>query len=228
MFDEIVRFRIAEIREGIQTSNELLGPDDPRYREGDDLLALEDAAVEAQLLRVDDLTLSNLEGIAPAITEWAEAEGLLRLDGWNLQNASQSGEAAATVDAFLREDTFPDGDFLLLDAYQQGGKPLRVNDDIFSRIGHKITSTLRITHPTNYTVISAQRTIDKPVDPSQPPPVDEVQAGEPTFSVVLIRDLGNLRVIPALLTFASFVFFAATCLVLHWRDLNMREKGLDV
>ena len=45
---------------------------------------------------------------------------------------------------------------------------------------------------------------------------------------MLIRDLGNLRVIPALLTIFSLLFFVATCLVLHWRDLNMREKGLDV
>jgi len=40
--------------------------------------------------------------------------------------------------------------------------------------------------------------------------------------------LGNLRVIPGLFTIISLILFLLTCLVLHWRDLGLREKGLDV
>ena len=153
---------------------------------------------------------------------------MLDLAGWNVQSGSQSGEAAATADAFLREDLFPEGNFVVLDAFQQGGKDKREGSGIWDRISHEITSTVQITHPTNYTVVNVQQSLDKPADPSLPPPVPEIDPGEPTYSVVMIRNLGNLRLIPALFTLASLALFLVTCLVLHWRDLGLREKGLDV
>ena len=76
--------------------------------------------------------------------------------------------------------------------------------------------------------VLVQQSLDKPADPSLPPPVPEIDPGEPTYSVVMIRNLGNLRLIPALFTLASLALFLVTCLVLHWRDLGLREKGLDV
>ena len=76
--------------------------------------------------------------------------------------------------------------------------------------------------------MTVQQSIDKIADPSKPPPVPEISPTEPTYSVVMIRNLGNLRLIPALFTIVSLILFLLTCLVLHWRDLGMREKGIDV
>jgi len=228
LLDAQIQARIDEITDATEVSNRNLGPEDPRFLEGDALEAAIDENVSNAMLRIDDISLSQLAALAPEVIDWAEDEGLLRLDGWNLQSTAEAGEATATADAFLREDLFPDGNFIVLDAFQQGGKPKRDGTGIWDRISHEVTSTLRITHPTNYTVINVHETIDKPLDPAKPPPVPEPDPGEPTYSVVMIRDLGNLRVIPGLFTIVSLILFLTTCLVLHWRDIGLREKGLDV
>lgn len=228
VFDEIVKFRHEEVADTIANSNERIGPDDFRYLDDDELLVAIDEAIANVDLRIDDLSLSSLEATAPVIVEWAEEEGLLSLAGWDLQSTSQSGEAAATADAFLREELFNEGNFVVLDAFQQGGKPKRTGTGLWDRVSHKITSTARITHPTNYTVVNVQQTLDKDVDPAKPPPIPEADPGEPTYSVVLTRNLGNLRLIPALFTLGCLAIFLLLCTVLHWRDLGLREKGLEV
>lgn len=228
LFDAQIAARIGEIEVSAIAANEALGPDDPRFLQGADLQSKIDEDIENAMLRIDQISLSQLEALAPSVEEWAEEEGFLRLEGWKLQSTSQSGEAAATADAFLREDLFPDGNFLVLDAFQQGGKDKRDGRGLWDRISHKVSSTVQITHPTNYTVVNVQQTVDKAADPSKPPPVPEIDPGEPTYSVVMTRNLGNLRVIPGLFTIVSLLAFLATCLVLHWRDLGLREKGLEV
>jgi len=228
VFDRLVEIRSSEIRTDVATANETLGPDDARYLSLTELRRAQQEAVDNAMLRIDDMSLSQLEALAPQVGEWAEDQDLLRLKGWNLQSTSQSGEAAATADAFLREELFPEGNFVVLDAYQQGGKPKRDGRGMWTRVKHKVTSTVRVTHPTNYTVVNVQQTLDKVVDPSKPPPIPEINPAEPTYSVVMIRNLGNLRLIPGLFTIISLILFLLTCLVLHWRDLSLREKGLDV
>lgn len=225
VFDALVQARHGEIAAGMVQANEALGVEDPR---GADLGARIDEAIDRVDLKIDELSLSQLKATGPEVTEWATAIGALELHGWSLQSPSQSGEAAATADTFLRQDMFPDGHFVVLDAYQQGGKPKRTSSGLLARIGHKITSTARLTHPTNYTVINVQKTKTKKLDPAKPPPIDEADPDEPTLSVVLVRDLGNKRVIPALFTLTSLVLFGLCALVLHWRDLAMREKGIEV
>ena len=128
----------------------------------------------------------------------------------------------------MRENIFPDGNFVVLDAFQQGGKPVRDGDGVWDRVAYTFTDAARITHPTNYAVINVQQTVEKESDPSLPPSVDETDPDEPTYSIVMIRNLGNLRLIPALFTIVSLVLFLVTCAVLHWRDLGLREKGIDV
>lgn len=228
LFDAQIAARLSEIESSAIAANAALGADDPRFLEGELLDAKIAEDIGNAMLRIDQISLSQLEALAPSIEEWAEEAGLLRLDGWTLQSTSQSGEAAATADAFLREDLFPEGNFLVLDAYQQGGKDKRDGRGLWDRISHKVSSTVQITHPTNYTVVNVQQTIDKIADPSKPPPVNEIDPAEPTYAVVMTRNLGNLRLIPGLFTIVSLLAFLATCLVLHWRDLGLREKGIEV
>ena len=237
VFDAIVDFRYDEIAENIVVGNEALGPDDPRYlTDSTSPLTLQDridVATETQDIRIDDLSLSALKGAAPFVLDWAEEEGLVDFDGWNLQTASQSGEAAATADAFLREDLFPEGDFVVLDAFQQGGKEKRDGNGMWDRIWFKtVESAKTITgfgqHPTNYTVVNVTQTLEKEANPALPPPVPEADPDAETYSVVMTRNLGNLRLIPALFTLGSLVLFLLTCWVLHIRDLKLRGQGLDV
>jgi len=232
IFDAIVEFRYNEIAEGIIEANNTLGPDDPRYLSDTSspytLQERIEIAQDALTVRSDGLSLTALKGVSSDIVDWAEDEGFLQLSGWDLQSNSQSGEAQANADAFLREELFPDGNFVVLDAFQQGGKDKRSGSNLWDRISHKVASTAQITHPTNYTVINVQQTLDLDVDPALPPPPDVIDPDAPVYSVVLIRNLGNLRLIPALFTIINLVLFLLTCAVLHWRDLELRERGLDV
>jgi hypothetical protein len=228
LFDAQVAARINEVVESAEVANASLGAEDPRFLSGAALDAKIEEDVANAMLRIDDINLSQLEALAPQVNEWGEQNRLLRLSGWTLQSTAESGEAAATADAFLREDLFPEGDFLVLDAYQQGGKDKRDGRELWTRLKHKFTSTVQITHPTNYTVVNVQQTVEKITDPSKPPPVPETDPDEPTYAVVMTRNLGNLRLIPGLFTIVSLILFLTTCLVLHWRDLGMRDKGLEV
>jgi len=227
LFDAQIAARIAEIEAIAIDGNNALGPDDPRFLQGAALQAKVDEDISNAMLRIDQISLSQLEGLAPTVEEWAEESGLLRLSDWTLQSTSESGEAAATADAFLREDLFPDGDFLVLDAFQEGGKDKRDGSGLWDRISHKVSTAVQITNPPNYTVVNVQQTLEKIADPAKPPPVPEINPSEPTYAVVMVRDLGNLRVIPGLFTIVSLILFLLTCLVLHWRDLGLRQKGLD-
>ena len=227
LFDAQIAARIAEIEAIAIDGNNALGPDDPRFLQGAALQAKVDEDISNAMLRIDQISLSQLEGLAPTVEEWAEESGLLRLSSWTLQSTSESGEAAATADAFLREDLFPDGDFLVLDAFQEGGKDKRDGSGLWDRISHKVSTAVQITNPPNYTVVNVQQTLEKIADPAKPPPVPEINPSEPTYAVVMVRDLGNLRVIPGLFTIVSLILFLLTCLVLHWRDLGLRQKGLD-
>ena len=47
------------------------------------------------------------------------------------------------------------------------------------------------------------------------PVVDEA---EPVVSVVMVRNLGNLRLLPAMVTLGSLLIFLAFCYMLHERD----------
>ena len=70
--------------------------------------------------------------------------------------------------------------------------------------------------------------VDQPRLPGQPPPRPIVDESKPVISVIMVRDLGNLRLKPALVTLGSLFIFAALCLFLHERDKlawRQREAG---
>lgn len=227
VFDQLVERKYQELTDAIVASNDRL-KGDPRHKDATALQASIQESIDNQNLKLNGLTLSNLRGYSADIADWAIEEEHLQLHGWNLQTASQAGEAAAVADAYLREGLFPNGNFIVLDAVQQGGKPPRVNDALLTRVKFKFTDAMRIKNPTNYTVVNVQQTLEKPSDPSKPPPIPEADPAKPIYSVVLIRDLGNLRVIPALFTIFSLIMFLLSCMILHWRDLGLRQKGLEV
>jgi len=224
VFHQLVDARAKEITDLVADNNDR--SPDPLDAAG--LAGFQAERLQQAQVRIDQMSLSFLKGAAPDIMDWAIDEGHVDLRGWELQTASQSGEATAAADEFLRGGLFPEGEFVVLDAYQQGGKAKRDGTGMGTRIWHKIRSTAQITHPTNYTVINVQGVIEQEPDPSKPPWVPVADETADTYSVVLIRNLGNLRVIPGLFTMGSLVLFLLTCYVLHTRDLALREKGLEV
>ncbi len=218
-----------ETEAALATTNDVIGqnPDDPRY--------LDEAGFQEELqslyarrdLRVNDLSLGELEAVAPDIITWATDEGYLELNGWNLLSTAESGEAVAEAQADLADlDVYGSHEFVVLDTFQQGGKPKRTKNGLLDRVWFKIKNTAMITHPTNYAVVQTQIAVPKETLAGQLPPIPEPDPEGATVSVVMIRNLGNLRLRPALLTLASLLAFGATVLALHFRDLDLwRREG---
>ena len=56
------------------------------------------------------------------------------------------------------------------------------------------------------------------------PPLPEPDRNGETISIVMVRNLGDLRLVPALLAIGSGLIFLTLVLSLHWRDLRFRRE----
>ncbi len=229
------------IRSRLLERNSLLSPEDPRYLDETALEArfAEQAAAEAN--RIDNLSLSALAADAPQVLEWAETLGYVDLRGWDLLSTAESGEATASAEAFLSErDTFAfvpttvslsDGSeetsvsplYVFEDTYEIGGK-LAPSGGMWSRVANKISNSARITHPPHYAVVQARPAVPKVQVLGEAPPLPEPDRDGETFSVVMVRDLGDLRLVPALVAIGSGLIFLTLVLSLHWRDQRFRRE----
>lgn len=123
------------------------------------------------------------------------------------------GEAQAAADVALTEGQFAvfesTSEYLPLDAYEIGGKD---PDSLLSR--------LPLPHPPHFAVTQVQARIPVETVLGQPVPPAEVDPDEPVYSVVMERDLGSLRLPPAVFTIACLLIFAISANALHRRDLE--------
>ncbi len=203
-----------------------------------DSRVLSDAELEDKIaLKIDDqkrklsqLTLSDLAAISGGIIEDARADGLLDFNGWNLLSSSAAGEAIATADAFLVSNPatpFYGGssdDFFVLDTFQKGGKPKRGSDGIGDRVWNEIRNTVVFWHPTNTVVVSVAPTLDKELIPGEAPPFSEIDAEGQLVNVVMVRNLGTLRLPAAFTTIGSALAFIGLCYMLHLRDKELTRR----
>lgn len=158
---------------------------------------------------VEDPTLSEWELIEEGTPDYGE-----------LQASTLEALTAGSPPAF--EDR---GQVFIHDMYEVGGKPERESDAVIDRVTNRITNTLRITHPPKYAVVVAQQTVDQgPTPPDEAPPTPEPDPSAPMVSLILQRDLGNLRFTPAAFAFFSFVMFGILANVLHRRDKAEAEN----
>lgn len=150
----------------------------------------------------------------------AEAVTDLELEGWHLISNADAGEAQAVAGGLLVEEgVFEDPtDYKVLDTFEIGGKSERDDDDMLSRVAYKFSSAAQLRHPTRYTVVQVQQVITQEPVPGEPPPLPEVDPDAQVISVVMVRELGNLRVPPAMVTIASAILLAVTAYALHRRD----------
>ena len=190
-----------------------------------------DALIADELARNRATTLSELAAVAPGVIADAETADLLSLGGWELLSTAESGEAQASAVAMLVEnpnlDFASQADFKLLDAYTIGGKrDLPDDPDRLDRIWTQIRTALTLTNPIRYGIVQVQEVIEQPIIPGQAPPRPVVDPDKPVISVIMVRDLGNVRLKPALVTLGSLAVFIALCLLLHERDkLSWQQRG---
>ena len=189
-------------------------------------------ADELQVLRADrqvrneTVTRSELAAVAPEVTA---AAGLDNLGGWRLLATTEAGDAQAqaVADVLSHGDLGfgSSGDFKLLDAFTMGGKTTLTKDpNRWDRISLWVTNSARITNPVKYTVVQLQSVVDQPTIPGEAPPRPVADTDEPVVSVIMVRDLGSVRLRPALITIGSLLVFLALCHWLHVRDKEVMAR----
>jgi hypothetical protein len=180
--------------------------------------------------------LSDLEGSHPELVEQYLDE--LELNGWRLIPTSSAGEAQAAADAALVNNGFFAGptDYKKLDAFDYGGKPGRLQycpeaeggsffpSEPLCRVQHWLKNTFTFRHPTHYQIVQVQQVIPQEARAGEPPPLPEVDPNAPVISVVLVRDLGYVRLIPFLYFVISLSLFVLFVVMLHYRDKTLMRN----
>ena len=166
-----------------------------------------------------DLTQARLDKINqdPELSTWVE------LPPGNADRA----QAQATVDEEL---TLSDNarftettEYVAIDAYAIGGKPVETDFSALGRVKYSITDTLHLTSPVHYAIIQVRPAIVTEPVPGQPPPVPTPDPSKPVISVIMVRHLGDLRFPQAMVTLGSLLIFGVLCNVLHRREKLVHE-----
>jgi hypothetical protein len=170
---------------------------------------------------VDELTPEEVEALSE---EHAD-----ELNEWTLLDASDAtrSEAQTTLDAVLAEGVVPGLEESTSRVYtytfETGGKPERSSDSVWDRVTNRIGNTLRITNPPHYLIVELQPATVEEAAPGQPPNQPEIIEGSQTISAVLVRDIGQRRVVPAAVCLGSGMIFGLLCVMLHKRDQRVIE-----
>lgn len=137
------------------------------------------------------------------LTDVAVADALPVVDGTLVAEAG-SGEEG------LFETS---GDYLPTAAFNLGGEafgPLGLNFRPFN-----------VFHKPNYLLVQVQQVVEQPASPGGAPPKPVADPEAKPISVVLLRDLGALRLHPGVFTVSSLAIFGLLVFQLHVRDKEL-------
>ena len=163
------------------------------------------------------------------------------MGGWRVVPQSAAGDAGTVASTQLvTSGLFKLAtDYKIIGTFDYGGKPTRLEycgakkevrthflipGDPICRIQYKLYKLFNWHSPTHYEVVQVQRVIPQETIPGHAPPLPQVDPTQPVISIVLVRDLGQARVLPAtmfLIAFSLFIFFVV---LLHYRDLTLRRN----
>jgi hypothetical protein len=101
-------------------------------------------------------------------------------------------------------------DFVVTGAFQKGGKKHGVLGLNFR--------PFNLWHTPHYLVVEAQKAVTPPAVEGQPPPKPVADASAQPISVVLLRNLGDRRLHPAVFTISASIIFGLVIYQLHTRD----------
>jgi hypothetical protein len=150
----------------------------------------------------DDLSGAQLEK-ARDLSTWEELPdgSQERADAASSANAALTTEGS-TVKLFSSEQ-----DFLIVDAYSTGGK----GDSLLER-------RLPGPHPPRYAIVQVQGVQKVDVEFGEAPPPRKIDPTKPVVSVIMVRDLGSIRLPSMLIGIGSLIIFGVGCNALHRRD----------
>ena len=86
-----------------------------------------------------------------------------------------------------------------------------IPDDLLCRVQYKLSKLFTFTHPAHYAVVQVQQVIPRRPRRARRRPCPRPTESKPVVSVVLVRDLGDVRLIPVLyfvISLSLFILFA--------------------
>lgn len=151
-----------------------------------------------------------------------DEELIADVNGWSIIGAAELGEPQTAAEAALIDGDAAQfetsADYVVLGGFETGGKPERDGDSVVDRISNKVTSTLQVTHPAHYAIVQVQASLPTEVPEGSAPLPPTADADEPVVSVIMVRNLGNLRLPSFILTLVCAGLFAFCAYLLHERD----------
>jgi hypothetical protein len=172
---------------------------------------------------ISDLAANNPELLEQYLDEEA-------LNGWRVIPSSSAGESQAAADVALVDSGFFSAatEYKKLDTFSYGGKQTRAeacpDDGALCRAWYRVRKSFQITHPPHYAIVQVQRVVTPTAVPGEAPPLPEVDPSAPVVSVVMVRDLGTVRLIPFLYFVISLALFIVFAWVLHSRDKTLQKN----
>ena len=100
-------------------------------------------------------------------------------------------------------------DYVTVAAYERGG-----DNELFTIGKHKFF----FRHSARYAVLQLKPALDQTGGPGGAPPTPVPDPEAPTYSVVMVRDLGSLRFPPVVVALSFGIIFFISCYWLHQRD----------
>jgi hypothetical protein len=151
----------------------------------------------------DDLSQAQLED-AHDLSDWEE----LPADDPGRGEMQAAASAELIVEDGPLGTTFEsEAGFKVIDAFETGGKEEGLAEN-----------WLPGPHPARYGIVQVQAVVPVETELGQAPPPAEVDPNAPVYSVVMVRDLGALRLPSVTLAIFSAILFGVTCNALHRRD----------
>jgi hypothetical protein len=142
-------------------------------------------------------------------------------DGWRKIAIGDPNEtaAAAAADPSLappaasgKQGIFAaSSDYIAVGAYDKGG------EKYLPGWSHP-PNIIAFKHKPHYFVVQVEKVKPQTTVPGQPPPKPVADPTQPVVSVMMLRDLGNVRQKPGQVAVASGIIFAVACYALHRRD----------
>jgi len=188
----------------------------PTWKPADPVTIIRDAAL---LNTAGIIDVSVVDAATPVETSKAAATQL-QAEGWTLLDEAdpQRGQAVASSDAILQTEAkeFAAGDYLSVAVFDRGGERFpKINDSL---------DFVAFFHKARYALVEVVPIVPQRVEPGRAPARPVADETQPHRYVYMIRDLGAKRRPAILITFGSALIFAILCLLLHRRDLALREN----
>jgi len=108
-------------------------------------------------------------------------------------------------------------EYIVVGAFNRGG-------ETYAPFGLPSIRPIDILHKPHHLVVQVQPVIEQEATPGAAPPRPAADPAAPVYTVLLIRDLGHLRLNPAVATISSALIFGLLVYQLHTRDKEAMAK----